>query len=81
MQRTTPSIMRTKPMPPASTTPASLSAAMSSGVRASACSPSASIVCMNSPMSSVTAAARAAAAAASRATVRMVPSRGSSSEA
>ena len=35
---------------------------------------------MNSPMSAVSAAARSAAPAASRATVRMVPSRGSSSD-
>ena len=40
MNRTTPSIIRMKPMPPASTTPASLSTAISSGVRASAASPS-----------------------------------------
>ena len=80
MYRTTPSIIRTKPLPPASTTPASFSTAISSGVRARATSPSASSRRMNSPTSPVSAAARSAAAAASRATVRIVPSRGSSSD-
>ena len=51
MKRTTPSIIRTNPMPPASTTPASLSTAISSGVRARAASPSRCIWRMNSAMS------------------------------
>ncbi len=72
--------IRTKLLPPASTTPASLRTASSSGVRASAASPSSSRRCMNPPMWAVSVAARSAAATASRATVRMVPSRGSSSD-
>src|SRR4051812_5236365 len=78
MYRTTPSSIRTKPFPPASTTPASLRTAISSGVRASASSPSCSNRRMNSAISPLVLATGSAAAAASRATVRRVPSRGSS---
>ena len=60
MKRTTPSIIRMKPLPPASTTPASLRTARSSGVLARAIAPRPASVGMNSEMSGESAAARSA---------------------
>jgi hypothetical protein len=79
IRRFTPSRKRTKPLAPASTTPALFSTASSSGVRCSAASARSTRRAMNTRMSR-SASARPASSAVSRATVRMVPSTGSSSD-
>src|SRR5690348_1812065 len=77
IRRFTPSRSRTKPLAPASTTPAALRAARRSGVRESATSARRTRRRMNT-LRSLSFRASRASSAASRATVRMVPSTGSS---
>ena len=72
----TPRMISSNPAPPASTTPASLSTASSSGVRSSDSSPRATIRLRSSTRSSPCTSGDSAASAISRMTVSIVPSTG-----